>query len=92
MKVRATFQIVFNASREVEIDEDDFQQWAGRRYGERYDRDLAMAAWIEAQDTEFVANVFGDWRTDSPLPRDFELQYVEAADVQSTPDPDDAGA
>lgn len=81
MKVQAKWNHVFAVTREVEVDEADFQQWAADRYGEKYDRELAIAAWIEQQDTEFIAEVFSDWRTNEPLPSDFELLYSDVMDV-----------
>ena len=81
MKVNATYRHVFNVTREVEIDEEDFLQWAQDRYGEMYDTELAIAAWLDGMDTEFHGEVFHDWRTTAPLPNDFELQYSEVEDV-----------
>ena len=83
MKVQATYRHTFEVTREVEIDEADFRAWANRRYGEGYDTELAMACWIDAQDTEFHAEVFSEWRTNAPLPSDFEYQGHDVTDVRA---------
>lgn len=86
MKVKATYRHVFNVTREVEIDPEEFEEWASKRYGDGYDAELAIAVWLDEMDTEFHASTFADWRTDKPLPSDFELQYSEVEDVViSTP-------
>lgn len=82
MKVQATWNHTFAVTREVEIDEAEFSQWARERYGETFDQELAIAAWIEQQETEWTAEVFSDWRTSEPLPRDFELLYSDVLDVE----------
>lgn len=83
MKVQATYRHTFVVTREVEIDEADFRAWADKRYGEGYDDDMAMAVWIDWQDTEFHAEVFSDWRTNKPLPADFEYQGHDVDDVRT---------
>jgi hypothetical protein len=82
MNVKVKWHHVFAVSREIEIDEVAFTEWADSRYGEGYDRDLAIAAWIEYLDLEVTADVFQDWRTNKPLPSDFDLQYSEVIDAE----------
>ena len=77
VKVRAQFRMVFSVTREVEVDEQDFDGWALRRYGEGFDRELALTVWIDDLDTDSMAEVFSDFRTNEPLPADFEFQYSE---------------
>jgi hypothetical protein len=86
MKVQAKFNIVYAVTRDVEVDEQDFREWAHARYGETFDMELAVAAWIEAQDTDLLAEVFPDWKTSAPLPNDFELQYTDVLDVTTKED------
>lgn len=81
MKVQATYQHTFEVTREVEVDSDDFEEWAADRYTGDYDRDLALTVFIENQDDEFHSGAFPDWRTDKPLPRDFEFQSFEVTDA-----------
>ena len=66
MKVQATYRHVFTVTREVEVDEVEFLQWAQDKYGDEYDTELAIAAWIDDQDDEFHSEVFQDWRTNKP--------------------------
>ncbi|GAA5198680.1 hypothetical protein [Microbacterium jejuense] len=82
MKVQATWHHVFEVSREVDVDEDEFKEWKHERYGEFADDELALAVWIDQQDTEFTAEVFHDWRLSTPLPSDFELLYSDVADAR----------
>lgn len=42
-----------------------------------HDEEDAFTIWLNAEDSEFHAEAFSDWRTDKPLPSDFELQYSE---------------
>lgn len=83
MKVKATWHHVIAVTREIEIDEAAFTAWKNERYGEAADTDLALAAWIETLDTEEIAEVFSDWKTSKPLPRDFELQYSDVIDASA---------
>jgi len=64
MKVNATFHHVLAVTREVEVDENEFRQWAHDRYGEQYDTDLALACWIDALDAvvrSALGNVYERW-------------------------------
>lgn len=82
MKVRAKWHHVIEVTREVEIDEAAFTMWRIANYGEDSDVDLALAVWIDGQDTDFYSEVFKDWRTSDPLPDDFELAYSEVIDAE----------
>lgn len=85
MKVKAQYHHVFEVTREVEVNEEDFAAWRDRRYGKGADNDLALTVWIEQQDTDWTAEVFHDWRSSEPLPSDFELQYSEVVDAYPVP-------
>lgn len=82
MKVNATYVHEFEVTREVEIEESDFREWADKRYGSAYDDEFAMSIWLDMQDTEFHAEVFSDWCSNKPLPTDFEYQGHEVTDVR----------
>lgn len=75
MKFDVTYQIEFEVTRTVDIDEDDLEEFA-RRHNHT---SLGGAAeqWLRWQDTDSMAEVFDDWRSDKPLPDDFELQCVD---------------
>lgn len=83
MKVKATYRHVFEVTREVEVDEADFEAWLSGRMWSRaeHDRSLAIAAYLDEADAESTSEVFKDWRFDRPLPADFELQYSEVMDI-----------
>lgn len=80
MKVDATYRHVFEATRTVEIDDEDFAAWrthqaeSGHVYS---DDEEAICAFLDDADTEFTAEVFSDWKISEPLPHDFELQWSE---------------
>lgn len=83
MKVNATYRLVFEVTRETEIDDEDY---ATLREHERIrDRDTSderlMPLWLEDHLYELDAEVFHDWRTDQPLPSDFEFQYAEVTEA-----------
>lgn len=83
MKVKATYQIVFEVTRETEIDDDSY---AALREHERIrDRDVSpdrlMLLELNSNLYESDAQVFRDWRASEPLPADFEFQYAEATEV-----------
>lgn len=82
MKVKATWHRVIAVTREIEIDEAAFTAWKSERYGAGADTGLALTFWIDALDTEEIAEVFHDWKTSEPLPSDFELQYSDVIDAQ----------
>lgn len=92
MRVKATYRHVFNVTRDVEVPDDGFEEWARLHYGSGYDRELAIAAWLDDQETEFHSDVFHDWRINEPLPPDFELQYSEVEDVEIDRKPVDSGS
>lgn len=83
MKAKATYQIVFEVTREVEIDDDSYETL--RQHELIRDRDTSderlMPIWLESHLYEEDAEVFRDWRTDKPLPRDFEFQYAEVTEA-----------
>lgn len=91
MKVKATYRLVFEVTRETEIDDESY---AALVEHERIrDRDTSderlMPMWLESHLYEEDAEVFRDWRTSKPLPADFEFQYADvteavAAEVRST--------
>lgn len=91
MKVRATFQHVFEVTREVEVDDEDFARLV--RHEEARERPGSDAGrlllWINSQDEEVIAEAFPDWKTNAPLPSDFELLYSEATEVESAPQSSD---
>lgn len=83
MKVKATYQIVFEVTRETEIDDDSY---AALVEHERIrERDVSperlMPLWLECHLYESDAEVFSDWRTDKPLPADFEFNYAEVTEA-----------
>lgn len=84
MRVKATYQLVFEVTREVEIDDDSYETL--REHERIRDRDVSperlMPLWLEANLYEEDAEVFRDWRTDKPLPADFEFQYAEVTDAE----------
>lgn len=86
MKVKATYRIMFEVTRETEIDDDSY---AALQEHERIrDRDVSperlMPLWLESRLYEADAEVFHDWRTDKPLPADFEFQYAEVTEASPT--------
>jgi hypothetical protein len=89
MKVKATFRHVFEVTREVEIDDEDFARL--REHQAIRDLDTSdeylIPIYIESQDTEFTAEVFSDWKTSAPLPSDFELQWTEVTDAERLDEP-----
>lgn len=89
MKVKATWHHVIAVTREIEVDEEAFNEWAQRTYGpafgDTFDRDLALAEWIHNLDTHEVAEVFSDWKTNERLPDVFELQYSEVVEAGVAP-------
>lgn len=83
MKVRATYRLVFEVTRETEVDDDEY---AALREHERIrDRDASservMPLLLERNLYGEGAEVFRDWRMDKPLPSDFEFQYVEVMEA-----------
>ena len=83
MKVKATYRIVFEVTRETEIDDESY---AALVEHERIrDRDTSperlMPMWLESNLYEEDAAAFRDWRSDKPLPRDFEFQYAEVTEA-----------
>lgn len=82
MRVKAKWHHVIEVSREVEVDEADFREWALARYGEGYDTDLALACWIDDPDNEYLGSTFRDWRTSEALPSDFEFAYSDVIDAE----------
>ena len=88
MRVKATYRHVFEVTREVEIDDGDFAAWLTREaiHERSYsDEEDALTIWLNAEETEFHAEVLSDWRTDKPLPSDFELQYSEVISADREP-------
>jgi hypothetical protein len=83
MKVKATYQIVFEVTRETEIDDERYA--ALEEHERRRDRDVSperlMPLWLESNLYEEDAKVFRDWRADKPLPADFEFQYAEVTEA-----------
>lgn len=79
MRVKATYQLVFEVTREVEIDDDSYE--ALREHERIRDRDVSperlMPLWLESNLYESDGEVFDDWRTSKPLLADFEFQYAE---------------
>lgn len=82
MKVKATFRHVFEVTREVEVDDEDYARLA--RYEKVRERDTSderlLPLWLDSQEAEYLAEVFADWRISAPLPSDFELQYTEVVE------------
>lgn len=91
MRVRATFRHVFEVTRDVEIDDEDFQ----RLYTHQHNRDretsdeYLIPLYLDTQETEYLADVFPDWKMSAPLPSDFELQYTEVTEGERLPEPTD---
>lgn len=87
MKVKATYQLVFEVTREVEIDDDSYA--ALHKHESIRDRDVSperlMPLWLGSNLYEEGAEVFHDWRTDKPLPADFEFQYAEVTEAVPVP-------
>lgn len=84
MKVVATYRIVYEVAREAEIDDESYEQL--RHHESIRDRDDSderlMPLWLQSNLYETNGEMFNDWRTDRPLPSDFELQYVEVTDAE----------
>lgn len=83
MRVKATYQIVFEVTRETEIDDDSY---AALEENERIrDQDVSpdrlILLELNSNLYEEDAEVFRDWRTDQPLPADVEFQYAEVTEV-----------
>lgn len=87
MKVKATYRLTFEVTREVEVDDADFEVWkSGRMWSlAEHDRSLALASYLDQADDELTAEVFEDWRADRPLPSDFEFQEYDVVDVELEP-------
>ena len=84
MRVNATYRIVHEVVREVDIDDDDY---AALQEHERIrDRDVSperlMPLWLESNLYESDGELFDDWRMNKPLPADFEFQYVEVVTAE----------
>lgn len=84
MRVRATFQHVFQVTREVEIDDEEFARLY--KHQENRDRDTSdeylLPLHLNTQETEYLAEVFPDWKTTAPLPDDFVLQYTDVTEAE----------
>jgi len=83
MRVKAKFQHVFQVTREVEIDDEDFARLY--KHQENRERDTSdeylIPLHLNTQD-EYLAEVFPDWKTSAPLPSDFELQYTDVIEAE----------
>jgi len=88
VRVKATFQHVIQVTREVEVDDEDYARLFAHE--EIRDRDTSderlLPLWIDSQDTEYLADVFPDWKTSAPLPSDFDLQYTEVTEAERVPE------
>lgn len=84
MRVKATFRHVFEVTREVEVDDEDFARLC--EHQRNRDRDTSdeylIPLWLDSQEAEYLADVFPDWKTSAPLPSDFELQYTEVTEAE----------
>jgi hypothetical protein len=89
MRVKATFRHVFEVTREVEIDDREYADLV--RYQANRERDTSdeylIPLHLNAQEVEYLADVFADWKTSAPLPSDFELQYSEVTEAERMPQP-----
>lgn len=93
MRVKATYQLVFEVTRESEVDDEEYEEL--KRHEAIRDRDdsdeRVLPMLLERHLYESDAEVFHDWRTDKPLPSDFEFQYAEVTSAEPvSPDSGDA--
>lgn len=87
MRLQATYEHTFKVTREVEIDDGGLADWrefvakSGRVFADDLD---AARAYLNSGDDgdEIVSATFPDWKTNDPLPSDFEFQYFEVIDVE----------
>lgn len=88
MKVKATFRHVIEVTRDVVIDDEDYQRLVAHE--EIRERDTTderlLPIYLESLDTECMAEVFSDWKLSAPLPSDFELQYTEVTEAERVPE------
>jgi len=84
VKIKATYQLVFEVTRETEIDDGELELL--RHHEAIRDRDdsdeRVLPILLERHLYESDAEVFHDWRTDKPLPSDFEFQYAEVTSAE----------
>lgn len=84
MRVKATFQHVFQVTREVEIDDDEFARL--QKHQANRDRDTSdeylIPLHLNTCDIEYLDEVFPDWKTTEPLPDDFELLYTDVTEAE----------
>lgn len=87
MRVKATFQHVFQVSREVEIDDEEFARL--HKHQANRDRDMSdeylIPLHLNTRDDDYLAVVFSDWKTTAPLPDDFVLQYTDVTEAERVP-------
>ncbi len=87
MKVKATFRHVFEVTREVEIDDQEYADLVSHQANRDRDTsdDYLLPVYLNTQEDEYLAKVFSDWRTSEPLPADFLLQYTEVTEAERVP-------
>lgn len=82
-KWKVTFEITHEVTREVDLDDDEIASWrtsSGIGCEDFTDQEVVHS--ILANDDEITANTFSDWRTNGPLPSDFELQYTDVSEIE----------
>lgn len=80
MKFDVKFDVKFEVTREVDIDERDLEKFMDLRGIDNVEH--AAAQWVRLQDSEFEAEVFSDWKTDQPVPDDFEFLYLDTLEAR----------
>lgn len=84
MRVKATFQHVFQVTREVEVDDEDLARL--QKHQANRDRDTSdeylIPLHLNTREVEYLAEVFPDWKTSAPLPDDFVLQYTDVIEAE----------
>lgn len=82
MKVKVDFIHAFHVTREVEIDEEEFDYWVSMNNIGPIPRDEALTKYLNDLDSEDLAEIWSDWRLDKPLPNDFELWDSRATEAE----------
>ncbi|MDR6867662.1 hypothetical protein J2Y69_002266 [Microbacterium resistens] len=80
-KWNVTYDISYSVRREVEIGHEEIESW--RKYnGLEGFTDQEVVTNLLQNDDEFNANALKDWRTNEPLPGDFEMLDCSVDEVE----------
>lgn len=84
MRVKATFLHVFEVTREVEVDDEEFARLYTHQANRERDTsdEYLLPLLLNTQEVEYLADVFPDWKTTAPLPDDFVLQYTDVTEAE----------